>query len=86
MKKYLVKYATIGSQQTEDRFDTIEEAISFCNKKTEGSRPYDGYDLTKNDHYWYEVYDTSIGHWENDQVDDDHIDESSVYTTEYYWI
>lgn len=86
MKKYLVKYATIGSQQTEDRFDTIDEAIHFCDKKVEDAQPYDGGDFTRNDRFWYEVYDTSIGDWVGDRVDDAHIDASSVYTTEDYWI
>lgn len=86
MKRFIAKYATIAEQVTKNSFNTLEEAISFCEKETEGAQLYDGSVHTHNDYYYYEVYDTSIGVWENDEVDNEHIDEASVYTTKNFWI
>lgn len=86
MKRYIAKYATIAEQVTKDSFNTLEEAISFCEKETEGAQLYDGSVQTHNDYYYYEVYDTSIGAWENDEVDNEHMDEASVYRTKDFWI
>lgn len=85
MKRFLVKSATIAEQVTKDRFDTLEEAIAFCDKETEDAQVYDGNRPNRNEHYWYEVYDTSIGLWENDEVDAEHIDKASVYVTKDFW-
>lgn len=85
MKRFLVKYATIAEQVVKDGFDTLEEAIAYCDKETEGAQVYDGDKANRNEHYWYEVYDTSVGVWENNEVDIDHIDESSVYVTKDFW-
>jgi hypothetical protein len=41
MKKFIVKYATIAEQVTKESFNTLEEAISFCDKATEDAQAYD---------------------------------------------
>ncbi len=86
MKRFIIKYATIAEQVTKDSFNTLEEAISFCEKETEGAQLYDGNKPNRNEYFWYEVYDTSIGNWNGDEVDDEHIDEASVYVTNDFWV
>lgn len=86
MKRFIVKYATIAEQVVKDSFDTLEEAVAYCDKETEGSQLYDGDKPNRNEHFWYEVYDTSVGIWENEEVDTEHIDEASVYVTNDFWV
>ena len=86
MKRFLVKYATIAEQVVKDSFDTLEEAITYCDKETVGSQVYDGDKSNRNEHFWYEVYDTSVGVWENNEVDIVHVDEASVYVTNDFWV
>lgn len=85
MKKFIVKYATIAEQVTKESFNTLEEAISFCDKATEDAQVYDGDKPNRNEYFWYEVYDTSIGTWTGEEVDAEHLDAASVYVTNDFW-
>lgn len=81
MKRFVVNYGTIAEQVTEDSFDTLDEAIEYCNAKVEGQQLYDGSNPLRNDHFWYEVWDSEIGVWNKDQCDYE-----SVYVTMDYWV
>jgi hypothetical protein len=88
LKHYIVKYADIAGQILKAQFDEFDEAVNFATTQVQGEKLYNG-ELSHNDFFWYEVYNTEVGEWNNDGIlldgFEDKIDEASVFCTRNYW-
>lgn len=76
MKKFVVFYSNDVESSKVKEFDTLNEAVAYCEEQTKGEELANGdFKMFK-----YEVYDTEA------QTEDGNIFElDPVYKTPYYW-
>lgn len=66
---YIIVYGTIAEEVPVKYSLTLEEAIAYCDKNTDGMILYDGDRPNRNEYFWYAVT----------------LDGEEVYTTNNYW-
>lgn len=66
---YVIIYGTIAEEVPVSYSPTLEEAISYCNRNTDGMIPYNGDRPNRNEYFWYAVT----------------LNGKEVYITNEYW-
>ena len=65
------------------RFESLTEALNYCINETDGLDPFDGQDLSHNDHIRYIVFDKDV-HIDSDSGDP--VIPKPVYETGMYYL
>lgn len=65
------------------RFENLADALNYCINETDGLDPFDGEDLSHNDHIKYEIFDKDV-HIDSDSGDP--VIPKPVYETGMYYL